>query len=130
MAAFREGNYISRETAVDHSANQYKLVKLDATNKIVLAAATSDAILGVLETVGKAGTTVSVVLVNGSGTFKVKTGGAITQGQYLTTNASGLAVAATQTTAGSQPAVRVFGRALATSVSGDVVEYEKKDFLY
>jgi hypothetical protein len=130
MAAFREGNYISRETAVDHSANQYKLVKLDAANKVVLASAATDAILGVLETVGKAGTTVSVALVNGNGTFKVKTSGAITAGQYLTANASGLAVAATQTAAGSQPTVRVFGRALVTSASGDVVEYEKKDFLY
>lgn len=130
MAAFREGNYISREAAVDHSDNQYKITKLDANGKVVLAAAATDAILGVLETVGKAATTVSVALVNGNGTFKVKTGANITVGAYLTTNGSGLAITATQTTAGAQPTVRVFGRALATSVSGDVVEYEKKDFLY
>lgn len=130
MAAFREGNYISREAAVDHTSNQYKAVKLDANNKVVLATAATDEILGVLEHPAKLGETVSVALTNGNGTFKVKTGANITKGAYLTTNGSGLAVAATQAAAGAQPTTRVFGRALATSVSGDIVEYEKKDFLF
>jgi len=120
MAAFREGNYISRQTAVDHTLNTFKITKLDAGGKVVLASAATDVILGVLEQGGKAGETVSVALINGNGTFKVKLGGTVAAGSNLTTDANGLAVtAATGNT--------VFGRALSAGVSGDVIEYIKRD---
>lgn len=119
MANYVDGSYGSYEAGADLTGKQYHVVKTDANGKVVLATAASDAILGVLETVGKSGETVSVAFLNGSGTYKVKAGGTIAKDAYLTTNASGQAVATT--TVGN----RVFGRAVTSAVANDVVEYVK-----
>lgn len=130
MTTFRQGDYDSREAGADLSTKQYYVVKTDANGKYVLAAAATDNIRGVLVNAPKSGETADVTNINGSGTFKVIAGGTITKDALLTSDASGKAVAATQTTAGSQPTVRVFGRARAAAVSGDIVEYDKLALYY
>ena len=136
MATFQNGNFITLPVNSNLSADQYCIVKTDANGNAVLAAADTDDIVGVLEEVPQplAGSIsaglVSVAHISGNGTFKVIAGASISKGAYLTTDANGHAVAATQTAGGSQPSVRVFGRARYAANSGDVVEYEKCFFLY
>lgn len=132
MAEVTEGNYITMEAGADLSAKQYYLVKQHSTpGQAVLAAAATDAILGVLDEVPQgASGAVSIAHVSGSGVGKVRAGGNITIGQYLTATSNGKAVAATQQTAGQQPTTRVFGRALEAGEDGKVIRYEKMNFLY
>src|SRR2546430_7192625 len=93
------------------------LVKFASTGKAVLATAATDDIVGVLDEVQQAasgstsGGAVSIAAINGDGTGEVIAGAGIAKGALLTTNGSGQATTATQTTAGQQPSVRVFGRA-------------------
>lgn len=124
---------LSREAAADLTGKYGYLVKFGTSgnvNKIVLAAATGDSILGVLTNEPKLGETAAIALLNGDGSREGKAGGSITAGQYLTTDSAGKLVAATQTTAGAQPIVHVVGRALQDAASGDLFEFELKDFLY
>lgn len=121
MTTFRQGDYDSREAGADLSTKQYFIVKTDANGKYVLAAAATDAIRGVLVNAPKLGETADVATINGSGTFKVVAGGTIAKDAYLTSDASGKAVATTTT------GNRVFGRAVAAAVSGDIVEYIKSN---
>lgn len=130
MTTFREGAYDSREAGADLSTKQYFIVKTDANGKYVLAAAATDNIRGVLANAPKLGESADVTNINGAGTFKVIAGGTIAKDALLTSNASGQAVTATQTAGGTQPSVRVFGRARAAAVSGDIVEYDKLVLYY
>ena len=75
-------------------------------------------------------TVATVHSVNAVGTYKVQAGGTISAGNYLTSNSTGLAVAATQTAGGSQPSVSVFGKALTSAVSGQIFLYQCMNFLY
>jgi len=107
------------------------LVKLDSNAKVTLATASSDKIIGVIRNLPAVGDTADVLLINQMGTGSVQTGGSISVGDYLTTNSSGQAVTATQTTAGSQPTVHVFGQAVqAATGSGQEIEFISMDFLY
>lgn len=124
MTTFRQGDYDSREAGADLSAKQYFVIKTDANGKYILATAATDAIRGVLVNAPKLGETADVALVNGSGTFKVLAGGTIAKDAFLTTDANGKAIATTTT------GNRVFGRAVAAAVSGDIVEYVKHNEKY
>jgi hypothetical protein len=132
-----QGNLISALAGADLHASAHLIVKLDTNNKAVLASAATDDIVGVLEESQQAGSGVStsgggvsIAHISGAGTGEVITGGSVSKGAFLTSDSSGKAVTATQTTAGSQPTVRVFGRARYAANSGDLVEYEKMNFLY
>ena len=132
-----QGNFISAPAGADLHASAHLIVKLDTNGKAVLATAASDDIVGVLEEVQQAssgvstsGGAVSIAHISGAGTGEVIAGASISKGAFLTSNGSGQAVTATQTTAGSQPTVRVFGRARYAANSGDLVEYEKMNLLY
>ena len=92
-----EGRALSFTAGADLSSAQYQLVKMSAEGTVVLAAAATDNILGVILEPGKSGDRVSVGMLNGDGTFNVKAAGAITAGAQLTSNASGKAVATTTT---------------------------------
>lgn len=119
MATHREGDYDTREAAV--VVAPYEIVKLDANDRVVKAAAGTDAIRGVIETGGKVGTSVSFARLNGTGSFKVRVGTvAVAKGAKLTSNASGRAVTAVT-------GDTVFGTANAAVGAGEVVEYEKCD---
>lgn len=131
MTTFREGPYDSREAAADLSAKQYFVVKTDANGKYVLASAATDNIRGVLANAPKLGDTADVANVNGAGTFKVVAGAAFAKDALLTSDANGRAIAATQSAAGAQPSVRVFGRARSAATAlGDIVEYDKFPLYY
>ncbi len=131
MATETEGNYITREAGADLHTKKYYLAKLTG-NQAVLATAATDAIVGVLDEVPQSTAgACSIAHVSGSGTGRVVVSAAVSVGAYLTATTGGKAVTATQTTAGSQPTVRVFGRAIeAAAADGDIIEYEKCNFLY
>lgn len=124
MTSFRQGDYDSREAGADLSTKQYYVVKTDANGKYILASAATDAIRGVLVNAPKSGETADVANINGSGTFKVLAGGTIAKDAFLTSDASGKAIATTTT------GNRVFGRAVAAAVAGDIVEYVKSNEKY
>jgi hypothetical protein len=124
MTAFQTGGNYSAEAAVDLTGKRYYIVKLDANGKVVIATAATDAILGVLNNEPKLGQTADVVLLNGPGSFKVKTAGAISKDAYITTDGTGKAIATTTT------GNRVIGRVVLTSASGDIAEYVKLNEKY
>jgi hypothetical protein len=133
MATITQGNFVSAKTVADLRTKVYFIVKLDTNRQAVLASASTDEISGVLDEVpqGSNGGTVSIMHVSANGTGKVSAGAAISKGAYLTSDANGQAVAATQTAAGSQPTKRVFGRALeAAAAQNDIIEFEHCFFLY
>ena len=101
----------------------YTAVKLNGSGKVVTATADTDQIIGVLYNCPDANGTADVLSVKPARTAKITAGGNITVGQYITINSSGQAVAATQTTAGSQPVVHVIGVALEAPGSGQVFAY-------
>ncbi|GAA1099869.1 hypothetical protein [Tsukamurella spumae] len=118
MTAFRDGGYDTGVALTDLAA--YVVVKRNSDDKVVLATAGTDAIVGVVEKPGKQDALVSYARVNGQGSFKVRTGAAVAKGDELTADAAGTAVVAT-------PGDRVFGVARADAAEHDVVEYEKAD---
>ncbi len=131
--AFTPGSLISAPAGADLHASSHLIAKLDVNGKAVLAALPTDDIAGVLDMVPQGATGLcSIEHVSGTGTFEVIAGASIAKGAYLTVknDSSGQAVTATQTAAGSQPSVRVFGRARVAANSGDQFEYERLFFLY
>ena len=106
------------------------VVKLNASGQIVPVAAITDDPIGILMNCPDASGTADVLSVNQQGSGKVVCGGTISRGALITFNASGQAVAATQSTAGAQPTVRVIGRALEAGVSGQVIAFQSLFFLY
>ncbi|MFM9793309.1 hypothetical protein [Streptomyces turgidiscabies] len=122
---FQPGERFSAEAAVDLSAKQYHFVKLDSNGKLVLASAATDNILGVLANAPKLGQIGDVVLLNGAGSFKVKTAAAnIAKDAYITSDANGQAVATTTT------GNRVAGRLPYASTASEIAEYIKHNEKY
>ncbi len=119
MATYQTGDRYSAAAAADFTGKRYTIVKTDSNGDIVNASAATDAILGVIDNEPTLGRTADVVTVNSDGTFKVKAGGVISKDAYLTSDSNGAAVATTTT------GNRVFGRALTSAVSGQIVEYLK-----
>lgn len=124
MATTTAGDRLTAPAGADLTGKRYCLVKEDASNNIVLATAGTDNIIGVLDSEGKLGDSVDVVLINGSGTFKVKASATITAGASLTATTGGLAVSTTTT------GHRVFGKARRAAVTNEVTEYIKANEKY
>jgi hypothetical protein len=126
------GNYISALAAADLHTSAHLIAKLDNTGKAVLASAATDDIVGVLDEVPQTATgSCTIAHISGNGTGEVIAGASsISKGAFLTSDSNGKAVTATQTVGGTQPSVRVFGRARVAANSGDLFEYEKLFFLY
>ena len=99
----------------DLSAKQYYIVAVDTSNdqSVVLAAAATDPIVGVLQNKPKA---LQAGLVRFIGTSKVIAGGTITRGDKVTSDSNGKAIT---TTTNKDTLV---GVALSSAVSGDIVE--------
>lgn len=138
-ATFQEGNQVSYPSAYDFTVGgtvnscPYLLVKLNASGQVVLAAASTDLIVGVIRNcptaVGGAATpshgqVADVHVRNSTGQFKVQLGSTVTLGAYLTTNSSGQAVAST--TAGDQ----VFGIAEQAGISGQFITYRCANYIH
>lgn len=125
MATFQNGDRGSFQAGADLTGKRYHIVKLNSDGEAVLASAATDAIIGVLDSEAKKGGTVDVVLINGQGTFKVKSAGAIAKDAFITSDANGQAVATTTT------GNRVIGRNLnAAAVTGEIFEYIKSNEKY
>lgn len=122
-ATFTDGDHYAAKSAADLSLKKFYICKTDATGKIVLSSAGTDAHLGVIADGGRvSGDAVDVQLVNGSGSYKVIVGATpVTKGAELTSDASGKAVAAAS---GDQ----VIGQAMTAGAAGAQVEYLKKDY--
>ena len=105
-------------SAADLSAKAFFIGKVDSNGKLALASAATDAIVGVIEdgSLGS-GASASYQFV---GTAKVKAGGTITVGAYVTSDSSGQAVATT--TNGNVVLGRYIGTA--SAASGDIIEVQ------
>lgn len=125
---FTDGDrYTGRAASgTDLSGKEGYAVKTDANGRVVLASAATDKIIGVLEDGGRgAGDNVSVVLVNGSGSFWGVCGAEVAKDAYITSDAAGKLIATT--TAGN----KVIGQAVqATSAANKQFEFIKKDFIH
>lgn len=102
--------------AIATAQTEGKIVKVSAAGTVVLAAAATDKIVGVLNADVSAGDTASVALRTSSGTYKVRLGGTVALNDYVTSNGSGLGIATT--TSGNE----IVGQALEAGVSGDLIE--------
>lgn len=118
MAVYQPGERGSFQAAADLSEKRYHAVKLNTNGELVLAAAGTDNIIGVLDSDTKLGHTGDVVFINGAGSFKARAGAGVTAGDLITSDASGKAVKAA---AGD----RAFGRAVTTAVTNEIFEYLK-----
>ncbi len=113
MATMKMRNLLARPAAADFAVDaQWTLGKLNASEQVVPAVAGDGGF--VIEETAMTGQPVTIAL---EGTTKVKAGAAITPGQYLTSNAAGLAVPAT--TAGQTLCGEAIG---AGSAAGSLVE--------
>lgn len=111
----------SAKAAVDLSAKQFFLVKLDASGNLVLGTAGSKALA--LQDAPASGRTGTVALV---GTAKVVAGGTIAPGDYLSCDAAGKAVVATASNIVDSGSIvqgtYIVGQALHPAVAGDVTK--------
>jgi hypothetical protein len=126
MSNFTIGDDITRKQGADLTGKLFYIVKQDTTaQQVVLAAAGTDKIFGVLSRLNAAGSTavgatVNVHARNASGTFKVICGGTVAIGDQLTSDSAGKAVATT--TSGDH----VLGEACEAGVAGQIIEYLPK----
>lgn len=102
-------------TADQSTTGQYLIQKMDGTTaeKVVVAAAATDKLLGVLQNKPKAG---EPALVRVLGTSKVVAGGAVAQGDFVTSDGAGKAIATT-----TDKNV-VIGMALEAAATSDIFE--------
>lgn len=101
--------------AASLATKQYYLMKQHTDGTLIIAAAATDAIVGVLQNKPAIG---SAAIVRFSGTSKVIAGGAIAVGAWVTSDASGKAIGTV--TAGNVVIGQYLGAAAAAS--GDIVE--------
>lgn len=99
------------------TTKQYYIVQLDASGNIEVAEGATDLIVGVLQNKPAAG---AAALVRFLGTSKVKAGGAINVGAWVTTDGNGKAVATT--TDGDIVIGRYIG--VAAAADGDIIEVQ------
>jgi len=104
---------LSRPTVTDLSSSQYYIVKHDASEEVVLSGA-ADSSLGVLQNGPDGSTNEATAQVRIQGITKVKAAASISFGDYITPDASGLAVVAT---AGQE----FMAKALGSGDSGDLL---------
>lgn len=116
MATMKDlGLSYARNAGANLSAALHKLVKVDTDGDIVLAGA-NEPILGVVIEAAVENKPVTV-LYGGQGKVIVGAEGAITAGEMLASNASGLAKAGTSGAAGT------FGMALTGGAVGELIEF-------
>jgi len=105
------------KAGADLSAKQFFIVKFTAANTVGLASAATDVLLGTLRNKPEQNETAEVHLIGAGGTAKVKLGGSVTAGNFLTADSAGKAVATTTT--GNY----VLGRALEDGDADDIIEF-------
>jgi len=117
MSTEHIGQTFSREAGEAMTDKQHYIVQLSATGLIEVAEGATDLVVGVLQNTPDAGEQAVYAF---SGVAKVKAGGAINIGDFVTTDASGKAVATT--TDGDVIIGRFIGTAAAAS--GDLAQIQ------
>lgn len=100
------------------------IVKLNASGQVVVAAAATDLLLGVVQEAAAAGRTANVRLRNANGTSNVLLAGTVAVNDAITSNAAGLGI--TTVTAGNQ----VIGYAVEAGVAGSIIEFTPATLKY
>jgi len=116
MSQFNLGQK-SKVAGEDLSAKQYFIVQLNATGGIEVAEGATDLIVGVLQNAPESG---EMATYQYMGTTKVKAGGVINVGDWVTTDSSGEAIATT--TDGNIVIGRYIGDA--ACADGDIIEVQ------
>jgi hypothetical protein len=126
MSGMQTGRDRTFIAGADLSNSQYRFVKLDSTqNKVIVATAGTDNIIGVLLNAPKSGEEARVGLLNGNGTYQIVASTLISLGAVMTATTGGKAV--TTSTTGH----RVAGIALeAAAADGDLIEIQPTNFKY
>lgn len=107
---------LAKNYKAEAALTAYSIVKPGAADgQVVLAAAVGDALIGVTNEIAAAINERADVIH--AGIAEIKAGGTIARGDWLTSDASGLAVAAAPAAGVNN---NVIGRALASAASGDV----------
>lgn len=109
-----EKTLIAGEAMTD---KQFYIVQLDATGKLEVAEGATDLVVGVLQNTPAAG---EAAVYQFLGTAKVKAGGTIAIGDWVTTDSAGKAVATT--TDGNITIGRYIGQEAAAD--GDIIEVQ------
>lgn len=99
----------------DLSSSQFFIMQLSATGALEIGEGATDLIVGVLQNTPESGQNATYRFL---GTSKVKAGGSISIGDWVTSDANGKAVATT--TDGNI----VIGRALEAADDGDIIEVQ------
>lgn len=105
----------SKIAGEDLTSHQFGIVQLSAAGQIEAGEAATDLLVGVLQNTPGAGEMATYRFI---GTTKVKLGGTVGVGAWVTSDASGHGVATT--TDGNV----VIGRALEAGVDGDIIEVQ------
>ncbi len=105
----------SRVCSEDLSAKQFFIVQQDASGDIEVAEGATDLLVGVLQNAPTSGEQATYRFL---GTSKVKLGGTVAIGDWVTTDSAGKGVATT--TDGNI----VIGKALDAGVDGDIIEVQ------
>lgn len=109
-------NGLIKSYQAEAAINPYRIVKLGAADYgVVQGASAADSLIGVTTEVDA--TTGERVDVVHSGIADVRLGGAVTRGQFITSDASGQGVAAAPAAGVNN---RIVGIALVSGVSGDI----------
>ena len=106
---------ISKTASEDLSSKQFHIVQMDASGDAEAGEGATDLIIGVLQNKPESGQEAHVRFM---GTSKVKTGGVVGVGAWVTATTNGTGVATT--TDGDI----VIGRALVGGASGDIIEVQ------
>ena len=106
---------LSKTASEDLSGSQYYIVQMDSAGAAELAEGALDFIIGVLQNKPESGQEAHVRFL---GVSKVKIGGTVNIGDFVTTNSTAEGIATT--TDGDI----VIGRAITAGVDGDVIEVQ------
>ena len=115
MSQFVKSFTLNRLAGADLSAKQFFIIKISTTNdkQVVLAAAGTDPIIGVLENKPASGKAAAIQI---GGTAKVIAGGTVTAGDLITSDSAGKGI----TTVTDKNTI--LGRALESAVVNDIFE--------
>lgn len=114
-----ETSVVEKQIGAGGAINEFTIVKFGADDENVVAAtAVSETLVGVAQATVVSGERVRLMM---SGISRVKIGGTVTRGDYVTTNASAQGVAAAPA-AGINNGI--LGIALQSGVTGDIIRVQ------